>query len=120
MSRQLILKLQRIQKKYDDGFQAIKDFDLDIYKSEFVTLLGPSGCGKTTLLKIIGGFEQLTKGKILYNGIDIKDLSITQRPTSTVFQDYALFPNMTVEQNIKYGLKLMRTELENIPDIVYK
>lgn len=120
MSRQLILKLQHIQKKYDDGFLAIKDFDLDVYKSEFVTLLGPSGCGKTTLLKIIGGFEQLTKGKILYNGIDIKDLSITQRPTSTVFQDYALFPNMTVEQNIKYGLKLMRTELENIPDVVYK
>lgn len=114
MSRE-ILNLINIQKKYDDGFVAIKNFNLKINKSEFVTLLGPSGCGKTTLLKIIGGFEQTTKGKILYNGIDIKDMSIIDRPTSTVFQDYALFPNMTVEDNIKYGLRLMRTNLENVP-----
>ncbi|MBR2857878.1 ATP-binding cassette domain-containing protein, partial [bacterium] len=87
---------------------------LKIDKGEFVTLLGPSGCGKTTMLKIIGGFTYPTKGKILYNGIDIKDMDITKRPTSTVFQDYALFPNMTVKQNIEYGLKLMRAPIENI------
>lgn len=112
--RKLILELLDINKVYEDGFVAIKDFNLKINKGEFVTLLGPSGCGKTTILKIIGGFSYPTKGKILYNGIDIKDMDITQRPTSTVFQDYALFPNMTVRQNIEYGLKLVRTPLVGV------
>lgn len=115
-----ILQLLNINKTYDDGFQAIKNFNLEVYKGEFVTLLGPSGCGKTTMLKIIGGFEQPTKGKILYNGLDIKDMPISDRPTSTVFQDYALFPNMNVKQNIKYGLKLMRTPLADVSENVYK
>lgn len=119
MKNNVLLKLLDINKKYDDGFVAINNFSLEVNKGEFVTLLGPSGCGKTTILKIIGGFEQLTRGKILYNGIDIKDLDIIDRPTSTVFQDYALFPNMTVSQNIKYGLKLMRTPIENIDKQVY-
>ena len=109
-----ILELLKVHKTYDDGFIAVDDFNLKIEKGEFVTLLGPSGCGKTTMLKIIGGFTYPTKGKILYNGIDIKDMDITKRPTSTVFQDYALFPNMTVKQNIEYGLKLMRSPIENI------
>ena len=117
--RKPILQLVNVNKTYDDGFVAVKDFNISIEKGEFVTLLGPSGCGKTTMLKIIGGFEDPTRGKILYNGIDIKDMPITDRPTSTVFQDYALFPNMTVLQNIKYGLKLMRTPLENVPNSVY-
>lgn len=113
--RKPILQLVSVNKTYDDGFTAVKDFNLTINKGEFVTLLGPSGCGKTTMLKIIGGFEDPTRGKILYNGIDIKDMPITERPTSTVFQDYALFPNMTVLQNIEYGLKLMRTPLDDVP-----
>lgn len=119
MRNNVLLKLLDINKKYDDGFVAIQNFSLEVNKGEFVTLLGPSGCGKTTILKIIGGFEQVTRGKILYNGIDIKDLDIIDRPTSTVFQDYALFPNMTVSQNIKYGLKIMRTPIENIDKQVY-
>ena len=109
-----ILELVNINKVYSDGFVAVKNFNLTINKGEFVTLLGPSGCGKTTMLKIIGGFTDPTKGKILYNGIDIKDMDVAQRPTSTVFQDYALFPNMTVRQNIEYGLKLMRVPLEEL------
>lgn len=112
--KKLILELLNVNKIYEDGFVAVKDFSLKINKGEFVTLLGPSGCGKTTMLKIIGGFTYPNKGKILYNGIDIKDMDITQRPTSTVFQDYALFPNMTVKQNIEYGLKLVRTPLDNV------
>lgn len=115
-----ILELVNIHKIYDDGFMAVKDFNLKIERGEFVTLLGPSGCGKTTMLKIIGGFTYPTKGKILYNGIDIKDMDITARPTSTVFQDYALFPNMTVRQNIEYGLKLMRAPLENVDKDISK
>lgn len=114
-----LLHLSDITKTYDDGFTAVNRFDLKIKKGEFVTLLGPSGCGKTTMLKIIAGFESPTNGKILYNGIDIKDMPIRLRPTSTVFQDYALFPNMTVSQNIAYGLKLMRTPMDNIDSNVY-
>lgn len=117
--RKPILQLVNVNKTYDDGFIAVKDFNITIDKGEFVTLLGPSGCGKTTMLKIIGGFEDPTRGKILYNGIDIKDMPITDRPTSTVFQDYALFPNMTVLQNIEYGLKLIRTPLDNVPSNVH-
>ena len=114
-----ILELVNINKTYDDGYIAVSNFNLKINNGEFVTLLGPSGCGKTTMLKIIGGFEDPTKGKILYNGIDIKDIPIIKRPTSTVFQDYALFPNMNVEQNIQYGLKLMRKNSNNIPKNLY-
>ena len=114
-----LLHLRDITKIYDDGFDAVNKFDLKIKKGEFVTLLGPSGCGKTTMLKIIAGFEQPTNGKILYNGIDIKDMPIRLRPTSTVFQDYALFPNMTVKQNIKYGLKLMRKPKDNVDQSIY-
>ncbi len=109
-----ILEFVNVNMIYDDGYVAIEDFNLSIDSGEFVTLLGPSGCGKTTMLKIIGGFIYPTRGKILYNGIDIKDISIAKRPTATVFQDYALFPNMTVRQNIEYGLKLMRAPLENV------
>lgn len=109
-----ILEFVNVNMIYDDGYVAIENFNLSINRGEFVTLLGPSGCGKTTMLKIIGGFIYPTRGKILYNGIDIKDISIAKRPTATVFQDYALFPNMTVRQNIEYGLKLMRAPLENV------
>ncbi len=116
---QPLLKLIDINKTFDDGFTAVEKFDLEIKKGEFVTLLGPSGCGKTTMLKMLGGFELPTHGKILYNGIDIKDMPPFNRPTATVFQDYALFPNMTIYQNIAYGLKLMRTPLDNINNTIY-
>lgn len=112
--KQKLLEIKNIRKVYDDGYEAIKSFDLDIDKGEFITLLGPSGCGKTTMLKMIGGFENPTSGKILVNKIDIKDLQVQRRPTATVFQDYALFPNMTVRENIEYGLKIMRVPLESI------
>ena len=87
-----ILELLKVHKTYEDGFIAVVDFNLKIDKGEFVTLLGPSGCGKTTMLKIIGGFTYPTKGKILYNGIDIKDMDITKRPTSIVFKTMHYFP----------------------------
>ncbi|MEF9984858.1 MAG: ABC transporter ATP-binding protein [Malacoplasma sp.] len=108
------IEIKNIFKKYDDNFVAIKNINLVIKKGEFITMLGPSGCGKTTLLKMLGGFEMPTSGKILVRKIDIKDLPIQRRPTATVFQDYALFPNMNVEKNISYGLKEIRKPLENI------
>jgi spermidine/putrescine transport system ATP-binding protein len=108
------LQLQNITKKYDDGYIAIKDVNINMRKGDFVTILGPSGCGKTTILKIIAGFEQPSDGRIIVDGIDIKELPINQRPTATVFQDYALFPNMNVYDNIAYGLKAMRKPLKEI------
>lgn len=106
--------LSNINKTFDDGSVAIKNFNLEINKGEFVTLVGPSGCGKTTTLKMISGFEKPTYGAIKINDIDIKDMPIYLRPTATVFQDYALFPHMTVWQNICYGLKIMKRQVENI------
>ncbi|MCF0217832.1 MAG: ATP-binding cassette domain-containing protein [Malacoplasma sp.] len=108
------IEIKNICKVYQDGFMAVKKINLNIKKGEFVTILGPSGCGKTTILKMIGGFELPTSGKILVNKIDIKDLPIQRRPTATVFQDYALFPNMNVEKNIAYGLSEIRVPLENV------
>ncbi len=119
MSNNPFIRLKNIAKRYDDGYLACSNINVTIDKGKFVTILGPSGCGKTTLLKMLAGFEMPTNGKIIVNGIDIKDLPIHMRPTATVFQDYALFPNMTIFENICYGLKIMRTELDNVPDKVY-
>jgi len=115
-----IIKLLNIEKIYSNGLKVVDDFNLSINKSEFITLLGPSGCGKTTVLKMLAGFEEPTKGNIFYKNISIKNTSIYDRPTATVFQDYALFPNMNVYQNIQYGLKIMRTNRQEIKPEIYK
>ncbi len=114
------LKLVDINKSYPNGYVAIKNFNLNIQKGEFVTFLGPSGCGKTTTIKMIAGFEMPTSGKILINNVDIKDVSINKRPTATVFQDYALFPNLSVLENVSYGLKQMRKPLKGITNVERK
>lgn len=111
------IQIKNIKKVYDDQHVAVNGINLNINKGEFVTILGPSGCGKTTLLKMIGGFEQPTSGKILVKNIDIKDLPVQRRPTTTVFQDYALFPNMNVEKNIAYGLKENRIPLKTMEEL---
>jgi spermidine/putrescine transport system ATP-binding protein len=118
MSIKNYIQLIGVMKRYDDGYIAVQDINISIDRGEFVTLLGPSGCGKTTILKMIAGFDSPTAGRIFVNDIDIKELPINQRPTATVFQDYALFPNMNVRQNIEYGLKVMRKSLKHIPDSV--
>lgn len=110
-----ILNLIDIKKVFGNDNVVLKKINVSINEGEFITILGPSGCGKTTLLKLLAGFETPTSGWILYKGTDIKNTPINNRPTSTVFQDYALFPNMTVKQNIEYGLKVMRTNKEETP-----
>jgi len=87
---------------------ALQDVSLTIEGHEYVVLLGPSGSGKTTLLSVIGGFTAPTAGRIHIAGRDVTDIGPARRPTATVFQDYALFPHMSVEQNVGYGLKLRR------------
>ncbi|MGL4343310.1 MAG: ABC transporter ATP-binding protein [Metamycoplasmataceae bacterium] len=102
-----IIELKNIVKEFEDKV-VLNDINLSIQKGEFITLLGPSGSGKTTILRLIGGFEWATRGEIKFNNVDIKDLPAHLRETSTIFQDYALFPHLSVENNIKYGLKLRR------------
>lgn len=87
---------------------AAKEIDLKIFQGEFFTILGPSGCGKTTLLRMIAGFETLSSGEIYIQGKKIDHLPPNKRPVNTVFQNYALFPNMTVAQNVEYGLKMRK------------
>ncbi len=93
-------------------FQALKPVTFDIYENEFFTLLGPSGCGKTTLLRMIAGFEQPTTGEIALRGANIQGLPPHRRRVNTVFQSYALFPHMSLEQNIAFGLENLGWEKE--------
>ena len=97
------LRLEGIGKSFG-SFSALRDVDLVIRRGEFVCFLGPSGCGKTTLLRIIAGLEQQTTGRIVQNGRDVSALPPAARDYGIVFQSYALFPNLTIEQNVGYGL----------------
>ena len=102
-----LLQLSGIKKTYDQT-EVLKDINLDIKHGEFLTLLGASGCGKTTLLRLIAGFEQPNAGAIYLDGVQMAGLSADKRPVNTVFQQYALFPHMSVAQNVAYGLKLKK------------
>jgi spermidine/putrescine transport system ATP-binding protein len=104
------IQTKRIGKTYGKGsaaFQALRDVNIAIAENEFFTLLGPSGCGKTTLLRMIAGFDFPTEGQILLHGKDIGPLPPYQRPINTVFQNFALFPHMTVAENVGFGLKML-------------
>ena len=101
------LSLSDISKIYADT-PAVQDFNLDVAKGEFVSFLGPSGCGKTTTLRMVAGFEIPTTGKITLDGADITNRAPNQRNVGMVFQSYALFPNMTVAQNIGFGLRIRK------------
>jgi spermidine/putrescine transport system ATP-binding protein len=105
-------------KKWFGNFQAVNDVSLEIRSNEFFTLLGPSGCGKTTLLRMIAGFELPTEGQVLLDGTDISRLLPNQRPVNTVFQNYALFPHLTVAENIGFGLKMLGKPKSEIDSVV--
>ncbi|MBO0902833.1 ABC transporter ATP-binding protein [Jiella sonneratiae] len=100
------LELINVGKVYDDGTVAVAGFDLAVEKGEFVAFLGPSGCGKTTTLRMIAGFETITSGDVVIKGRNVSDLPPERRPTSMIFQNYALFPHMNVFENVEYGLKV--------------
>ena len=108
---QTAISIQSVGKKFGD-FTAIKEVSFDIANGEFFTLLGPSGCGKTTLLRLIGGFEATTEGKIFLYDEEIENLPANKRPVNTVFQQYALFPHMTVTDNIKFGMKMLGMSMD--------
>ncbi len=114
-----IIQFKNIVKKFDDQI-ILKGINLDIYENEFVTLLGPSGCGKTTLLRILGGFLEQDKGEVIFDGKDISKLPPYKRELNTVFQKYALFPNMNVFDNIAFGLKIKKMSKDVIEQKVMK
>ena len=99
-----MLELKKIRKSYDN-VEVLKNIDLTIEKGEIVSILGPSGCGKTTLLNLILGLTNVTGGHIVFDGEDITHMPMEKRGFNIVFQDYALFPNLNVYENIVYGLK---------------
>ena len=114
-----LIQFRNIVKEFD-GQLVLKGINLDIYENEFVTLLGPSGCGKTTLLRILGGFLEADEGKVIFDGEDISGLPPYKRELNTVFQKYALFPHMSVYQNIAYGLKIKKMSKDVIDQKVMK
>jgi putative spermidine/putrescine transport system ATP-binding protein/spermidine/putrescine transport system ATP-binding protein len=101
-----IIEIANLTKTYRGGVVAVDDLSLEVGEGEFVTLLGPSGCGKTTTLRMIAGFETPTKGRIYLAGEDVTELPPYRRQVNTVFQDYALFPHMTIRDNVGYGLRV--------------
>ncbi|MHB0953812.1 MAG: ABC transporter ATP-binding protein [Allorhizobium sp.] len=98
------IRFENVTKRFGD-FVAVSNLNLDIYEKEFFSLLGPSGCGKTTLMRMLAGFEEPSEGRILLQGKDISGVPPYRRPTNMMFQSYALFPHMTVEANIAFGLQ---------------
>jgi len=111
------VRLEGVTKSFGE-LTAVSELDLEIGQGEFFTLLGPSGCGKTTTLRMIAGFEQPTGGRVQIEGADVQGLPAHKRPTNTVFQNYALFPHMTVAENVAYGLKRKKLAKDEIAERV--
>jgi multiple sugar transport system ATP-binding protein len=103
------VELQNVYKRYPDGFQAITDLSLSIEDGEFVILVGPSGCGKSTALRMVAGLEDITEGKLMIGDQVVNDLTPKERDIAMVFQSYALYPHMTVAENMGFALKLAKS-----------
>ena len=108
------LRFEHIKKIYPNGFEAVKDFCLDVEKGEFIVLVGPSGCGKTTTLRMLAGLEDISSGTISINDKVINEYEPKDRDIAMVFQNYALYPHMTVRDNMTYGLKFRKVPKEEI------
>jgi multiple sugar transport system ATP-binding protein len=104
------IQFKEITKRYPDGFEAVKAIDLDIADGEFMILVGPSGCGKSTALRMIAGLEDITDGELIIGGERVNDLPPRDRDIAMVFQNYALYPHMTVRENMGFALKLAKTD----------
>src|ERR1700693_17350 len=100
--------LEKMRKGYPNGFEAVHQLDLDVADGEFMVLVGPSGSGKTTALRMVAGLEEITEGRVLIGGRVMNDVPEKDRDIAMVFQNYALYPNMTVAGNIGFALRLRR------------
>ena len=112
------LSLQHINKTYPNGFQAVKDFNLEIEDKEFIIFVGPSGCGKSTTLRMIAGLEEITSGTLKIGDRVVNDVEPKDRDIAMVFQNYALYPHMTVYDNMAFGLKLRKVPKDQIDKMV--
>ena len=108
------LSLKGIGKRYPNGFEAVKDFNLEIEDQEFIIFVGPSGCGKSTTLRMIAGLEEITTGDLFIDGKRMNEVEPKDRDIAMVFQNYALYPHMTVFDNMAFGLKLRKVPKEEI------
>lgn len=116
--RKVTVKLEKLNKVYDGQNHVVKDLDLEVYEGEFLTLLGSSGCGKTTTLRMIAGFETPTGGNVYVEGENMENREPYERNVNTVFQSYALFPHMTVFDNVAYGLTIRKVKKQEIRERV--
>ena len=108
------LSLQHINKTYPNGFEAVKDFNLEIEDKEFIIFVGPSGCGKSTTLRMIAGLEEISGGTLKIDDKVVNDVEPKDRDIAMVFQNYALYPHMTVYDNMAFGLKLRKVPKDQI------
>ena len=102
------VSLKHINKKYPNGFEAVKDFNLDIADGEFVIFVGPSGCGKSTTLRMVAGLEDISGGELIIGGTLMNDVEPKDRDIAMVFQNYALYPHMSVKENMEFPLKIAK------------
>ena len=114
------VQLKNINKIYDGNVHAVHDFNLDIADKEFIVFVGPSGCGKSTTLRMIAGLEEISTGELYIDGVLVNNVAPKDRNIAMVFQSYALYPQMTVEQNMSYSLKLHKVPKEEIKERVMK
>ena len=119
-SRKPLLRLEHVKKVYPNGFEAVHDFSLDVQQEEFVVFVGPSGCGKSTVLRMIAGLEDVTEGSIYLGEEDITDKESKDRNIAMVFQNYALYPHLTVAKNIAFPLDLERVPWKHFFDLKYR
>ena len=110
--------IEHVSKRFDNGFIALDDINITIEPGEFFSLLGPSGCGKTTLLRIIAGFEYPDEGAVLFDETNVAPLPPDKRHSNTVFQTYALFPHLSVYENVAFPLHLRKVPKETIDEKV--
>lgn len=115
--KKVMVRLDHLKKSFENK-TIIQDFSLDVYEGEFLTLLGPSGCGKTTILRMISGLETVDSGHIFIDNVNVTDFEARKREVNTIFQNYALFPHMTIEKNIGYGLKIKKVNKKEIEERV--
>ncbi len=109
------VRYENVTKRYENGFEAVKALNLDINDGEFLVLLGPSGCGKSTTLRMLAGLEDVSEGSILIDGALVNDLPPGARGLGMVFQSYALYPHMTIAENLSFGLRMVKGE-HRLPD----
>ena len=114
------LQLKNVYKIYPNGFNAVKDFNLDIEDKEFIIFVGPSGCGKSTTLRMIAGLEDISSGELWIGDKMVNDVEPKDRDIAMVFQNYALYPHMSVYDNMAFGLKLRKVPKEKIDKQVHE